>query len=292
MNEDPQQDEQYFGDYEVLRNDRGELWLLGSGSYGQTYKARNRLLGTELAIKVIRRDLTDSEGVRQRFLNEGRSLANLAHEHIALLRHFGIGRDGQIYYAMDYCAGGTLAERINRLGPRPPGEALEIVRQAASALAAAHAARIIHRDLKPGNIMLACAPPPLRVKVIDFGLAQAAGVGGAGNKFHGTAQWASPEQLLERRLNGRSDLFSLGLVLWFLLTGEAPDSGTTAEIVHARLAAEGYNGRLPVGLPPGITGLLERLLETDPGCSRITRMRCRPRRQRKRVTPSPTTCHA
>jgi len=264
MNENPQQDEWCFGDYEVLRNASGEPCMLGSGSYGQTYKARNRLLGSELAIKVIRRDLTASDNVRQRFLNEGRSLAHLVHQNIALLRHFGISAAGQIYYAMDYCGGGTLAERVTSSGPRPLGEALEIVRQVASALAAAHAQGIIHRDLKPGNIMLAHAPPPLWVKVIDFGLAQTSLAGVSGGKFHGTAQWASPEQLRELPLDGRSDLFALGLVLWFLLVGGLPDPGSTAEIVHSRLAPGGYANRLPHGLAPDIVDLLDRLLAPDP----------------------------
>ena len=114
-------DEWLFGDYVVLRNERDEPWLLGSGGYGRTYKARNRLLGTEVAIKVIRGDLSANDKIRQRFLNEGRALAGLTHEHIALLRHFGISDGGQIYYAMDYCAGGTLAERVRQLGPRPHG---------------------------------------------------------------------------------------------------------------------------------------------------------------------------
>jgi len=264
MNENPIQDDHRFGDYEVLHDARGAPWLLGSGSYGQTFKARNRLLGTELAIKVIRRDLTASESVRQRFLNEGRALANLAHDHIAMLRHFGITGDGQIYYAMDYCAGGTLAERVNRFGPRPPGEALEIVRQVTCALAAAHAQGVIHRDLKPGNLMLAHVPPPVNVKVIDFGLAQAAGTGTAGGRFHGTPQWASPEQLRERPLDGRSDLFSLGLILWFLLDGGIPDAGSTTEIVQSRLTPAGYAARLPADLSADLRNLLGCLLETDP----------------------------
>lgn len=264
MNENPRQDIRRFGDYEVLCDASGEPWLLGSGSYGQTYKARNILLGTELAIKVIRSDLSMSESVRQRFFNEGRALAHLVHEHIALLRHFGISDASQIYYVMDYCAGGTLAQRVTRLGPRPPGEALEIVRQATCALVAAHAQGVIHRDLKPSNLMLTHAPPPLHVKVIDFGLAQASVVAAAGGRFHGTAQWASPEQLREDSLDGRSDLFSLGLILWFLLVGRPPDTGSAASIMQRRLDPGGYAGHLPLDLPPDIRDLLGSLLETDP----------------------------
>ncbi len=262
--DNPPQDPQCFGEYEVMRDERGGAMVLGSGSYGRTYKARHLLLGNEVAIKVIRRELTASEGTRQRFLREGRALAGFAHDHIAMLRHFGRSESGQLYYAMDYCGGGTLAERVQRLGPRPLGEALEILRQATSALAAAHAAGIIHRDLKPGNIMLTQAPPPLRVKVIDFGLAMSSDTGATSGRFHGTAQWASPEQLREQTLDGRSDLFSLGLVLWFLLQGTAPDLGTTAEVVQCRLAPGGYADRLPQGLPPDVGALLGQLLEIDP----------------------------
>ena len=264
MDNDPKHDALRFGKYEVLRDAGGGPMLLGSGSYGRTYKARHLMLGTEVAIKVIRRELTASESTRQRFLREGRALAGLAHDHIALLRYFDCGDDGQLYYAMDYCAGGTLAERVRRRGPRPVGEALEIVRQAASALVAAHAAGIIHRDLKPGNIMLAHAPPPVRVKVIDFGLAQSSGTGATGGRFHGTAQWASPEQLREAPIDGRSDLFSLGLILWFLLEGAAPDPGDTSEVVQRRLDPGGYAQRLPQGLPPDVRRLLGNLLETEP----------------------------
>jgi len=252
-----------FGEYEVQRDGRGRLCMLGTGSYGRTYRARHALLGTEVAIKVIRREVVASESVRQRFLAEGRALTELFNDRVAMLRHFGQTEHGELYCAMEFCAGGTLTERIRKMGPRPVGEALEIVRQVAEALKAAHAAGIVHRDLKPNNVMLAGTPPPLQTKVIDFGLAQ--GSGGSGGRFRGTVQWASPEQLREEPIDGRSDLFSLGLILWYLLDGHAPDDAETADIVRRRLTPGHYAARLPNEIPEVLCALLAGLLETDPG---------------------------
>jgi len=286
MDDDPKQDDLRedalrFGDYKVLRDGGGVAVRLGSGGYGLTYKARNPDLGNDVASKVIRPELAADASAQRMFLQEAQVLDALTDENIQRLRHCGRSGNGQRYYVMDYCGGGTLAERVEKDGPRPPGEALEIVRQVASALVAVHAAGFIHRDIKPGNIMLVQAPPPLRVKVIDFGLALGLEEAKKRVKFEGTSQWASPEQLLEDPLDERSDLFSLGKVLWYLLEGTVSDSGKTIEVAtrptisshptHDEITASvireclaGYADRLPQTLPDGIRELLVCLLETDP----------------------------
>lgn len=257
-----------FGNFEVLADEQGRPRLLGEGNFGRTYLARHRFLDHQVALKVIHERIAGDATARRRFLSEGRALKQLEHPHVAGLEDFGEA-NGTLYYAMEYCAGGNLAARVQARGPMAPGEVMEVGRQILGALAAAHAMGFVHRDLKPSNLMLRDAEGPLWAKLIDFGLVHAiapdvpAPMGQTGEEAHfaGTPLFASPEQLNEEALDGRSDLFSLGLTLWFLATGTTPESGSPAVIASGRLNAESYAGRLPAALPSGFRAFLARLLE-------------------------------
>jgi hypothetical protein len=174
---------------------------------------------------------------------------------------------------MEYCGGGSLADFVAKKGPVPLRQTIEIAQQISGALKCAHIAGFIHRDLKPSNIMLSAPDGPMFAKLIDFGLVQPSVPGATrsfsddqsadGARFLGTPLFASPEQLREEPMDVRTDLFSLGMTLWFLMAGRAPESGSSAEIAASRLNRESYAARLPANLPPPFRDVLIRLLEKD-----------------------------
>ena len=160
--------------------------------------------------------------MRQRFLIEARAVAKLSHPHIARLYDFGEA-DGVLHYAMDTCAGGSLADYVTKHGSLGIRQVVEIAQQITGALKCAHSAGFIHRDLKPSNIMLTSDEGPVFTKLIDFGLVQPSLPGATrsvsdeqsadGARFLGTPLFASPEQLREEPMDIRTDLFSLGMTL-------------------------------------------------------------------------------
>lgn len=263
-----------FGSFEILRTEEGKQHLLGKGAFGRTYKARHVFLERTVALKIINdKFLTDAKA-RERFLHEARAAAKLSHPHIAQILDFG-ETDGILYYAMEYCSGGDLADYVKRNGPLSVVQTVQIGLQVASALQCAHGAGFIHRDLKPSNLMLASPDGPIVTKLIDFGLVIAAPVEDAPpidpddmptieQRFIGTPLFASPEQLLVQPLDARSDFFALGMTLWFLILGTAPDQGNSAAIVAARLKADSYAPRLPRKLPQAFAAVVARLLEKKP----------------------------
>ena len=175
---------------------------------------------------------------------------------------------------MEYCAGGDLADYVKKHGALESPQLLEIAKQVGEALQCAHAAGLVHRDIKPSNVMLANNEIPLATKLIDFGLVH---VHGGGSKASadpaddgdthmlGTPLFASPEQLREEAIDARADLFSLGMTLWFLAIGQAPEAGSLSDITSSRLSVESYRGRLPDNLVDPIRSGIERLIEKDPG---------------------------
>jgi serine/threonine protein kinase/Flp pilus assembly protein TadD len=216
-----------FDHYQVVSHPDGTPVELGRGAMGVTLKAFDTILGNEVALKVIDSRIAAHSEARQRFLREARTAARLRHPNVASVFYYGVRKtDEQCFYAMELVEGETLEARLRRSGPLPPAVALEVIAQVARALAAAEGQGLVHRDLKPANLMLAKGPD-LTVKVIDFGLAKAiAAAAGETDITHGyfvgTLAFASPEQFAGGKADARSDFFSLGATLWYLLCGEAP----------------------------------------------------------------------
>ncbi len=259
-----------FQHYEVLRRDDGGLWELGRGAMGITYKAYDTNLRCDAALKVINATYLGDEMARQRFLREARAAAAIRHRNVAAVYHLGMDEDA-IFYAMEFVAGETVEDFMRREGAVPTPMALDIVMQVARALGAAEKQGLVHRDIKPSNLMLMRqAGEDLLVKVIDFGLAkgadQATGfeaatitVGG----FLGTPHFASPEQLEEGELDVRSDIYSLGVTLYYMLAGKAPFSGSVAQVMSQHLHREPPLEAFATQ-PEAVVMLLERMLAKDP----------------------------
>lgn len=261
-----------FGNFEIMNDPEGRPLALGKGTFGRTYQARHCYLDTIVALKIITERYATDPAVRERFLIEARAVAKLSHPHIARLYDFG-EVDGVLHYAMEYCGGGSLADYVAKHGPLGVRQVLEVGQQIAGALKCAQAAGFIHRDLKPSNIMLTSDQEPLYTKLIDFGLVQASIPGATrsivedqsadGARFLGTPLFASPEQLREEPMDVRTDVFSLGITLWYLLLGGPPEAGSSAAIAASRLSAESYTARLPTNIPPQLRDVLSKMLEKD-----------------------------
>jgi serine/threonine protein kinase/TPR repeat protein len=255
-----------FDHYEVLTRDDGSLFELGRGAMGVTYKALDTNLRIPVALKVIASAHLNSEIARQRFVREARSAARLRNPHVATVYH--LGTEGQTYfYAMEFIDGETVDALIKRNGPLPPKLALAIIDQVAKALQAAEPHGLVHRDIKPANLMVIRDGDALAVKVIDFGLAKSSlpgddsatvSMGG----FVGTPHFASPEQLEERDLDVRSDIYSVGVTLWFMLAGKTPFGGSMAQVMSQHLSKAPPFEKLNV--PPSMARLLRRMLEKNP----------------------------
>jgi eukaryotic-like serine/threonine-protein kinase len=194
---------------------------LGAGAMAVTYRARDTILRSVVALKVIDRQMAGNPAARARFLREARAAAQLHHPNVARVTYYG-EQDGECFYVMEFIEGETLEERVRREGPMPLALALEVILQAARALAAAEACGVVHRDIKPSNLMIASrqgeagASDSLLVKMIDFGVAKVAetGVDQTQAGFVGTPAFASPEQFAgpgQTPIDTRSDIYSLGI---------------------------------------------------------------------------------
>ena len=255
-----------YGNFDLELDSGGAFRLLGQGTFGRTYLARHRFLDTPAALKVINARYAAEPQARERFLSEARSVAKLDHKHIARVLDFGEA-GGVLFYALEYCGGGTLEQHCAAAGGLAEGDWFAVARQVAGALACCHEAGFIHRDIKPSNLMLAQAGGPLLLKLIDFGLVRSSrktSPGAEAGDGAGSPLYASPEQLREEALDARSDLFSLGMSLWHAAIGRAPDTGTTRQIIERRLDGRGYAGDLPKTLPQTVRAILEVLLQKDP----------------------------
>src|SRR5262245_4202781 len=228
-----------FGDFEVEHRTDGSYWELGHGAISVTYLAADKVLRRRVALKVIEVPAAarGSQAVRERFLREARAAAALRHPNVAAVFQFGTSPDAtHCFYAMELVEGETLAARVRRDGPLNAKATLKIAIQITRALMAAAAHDLIHRDLKPSNIMLTGES---EVKVIDFGLAKAVTDAGGEmdltrGEFVGTPTFASPEQFGGGQVDARSDIYALGGMLWFALSGLAPHTGKTLEEIRDR----------------------------------------------------------
>ena len=242
-----------LGNYRIERRDDGSLWELGHGAMGVTYRAIDTSLKRPVALKLI-----DSEWIkrgaeaRERFMREARTAASLRHPNVATVYHFGIREEnGQCFCAMELVEGETLEMRVRRTGPLDALTTIDIALQVSSALAIAEKQGLVHRDLKPANLMFvstaldASDSSPGKaeevetvVKVIDFGVAKALAerpdaMGLTHGGFVGTPAFASPEQFTDAPVGVRSDIYSLGATLWYLLTAHRPFEGATIEEIRA-----------------------------------------------------------
>jgi serine/threonine-protein kinase len=210
-----------LGGYRILRK-------LGVGGMADVYLAEQRSLGRQVALKVLHDQLAQDASYVERFIQEARAAASLVHPNIVQI--YEVGREQNVHFiAQEYVAGKNLSQLVQRQGALEPGVVLDILRQVASALCKSHELGIIHRDIKPENILLSHAG---QVKVADFGLARVTG-GDAKTLTQvgvtmGTPLFMSPEQIEGRPLDIRSDIYSLGVTCYYLLTGAPPHSGDTA----------------------------------------------------------------
>jgi serine/threonine protein kinase/predicted Zn-dependent protease len=261
---------QRFEQYKLVNGSDGEPVELGRGAMGVTYKAFDTNLRCEVALKVIHPRYLADEASRARFLSEARAAAQLRHRNIASVFHLGSKRD-EFFYAMELVEGQTVEEWIHRKGPLDCLVALDVALQITRALIATGIRQFVHRDVKPSNIMLCTeADGAIVAKLIDFGLVRDTTVQSAGasgnpvrNGFIGTPHFASPEQFAGKATDARSDIYSLGVTLWYMLSGRLPFYGTREQIRQ-----EQFSAALPLeqlkGIPRTVVELIRRMLEADP----------------------------
>jgi predicted Ser/Thr protein kinase len=247
------------GEYSLQRE-------LGRGGMGIVYLARDVQLDRDVAIKVLPSHLARSTSSRERFVREARTAAGLSHPNIVPIHRVGEAA-GFVFFVMSYVEGETLGERLRTRGPLPPADAARIIREVAWALAYAHGRGIVHRDVKPDNILLEAGTG--RALVTDFGIAHGGGDAAPDTdpgKIVGTAHFMSPEQAANGPVDGRSDIYSLGVVGYLAVSGRLPFESTNLHAVLVRQATEAPPSvmRAAPGLPPALGAAIDRCLNRDP----------------------------
>jgi serine/threonine-protein kinase len=246
---------------------------LGAGGMGRVYLAEHVKMGRQCAIKVLHPAMAGDGEAISRFNREAANASRIDHPNVAAIYDFGETHDGLLYLAMQYIEGETLTRIMAAQGALPPLRATDIVRQAAEGLYAAHALGIVHRDLKPDNIMVNTGADGIdSVKVVDFGIAKTTGEGSQGvtrtGIVVGTPEYMSPEQLAGEAVDGRSDLYSLALVAFNLLTGDLPfPEASTGTLVVMRLTEQPRSlseVRPDVAWPNELQAVMSRALARDP----------------------------
>ena len=255
-----------FGQYRLRRR-------LGSGGMGEVYLAEHQLLKRPCAVKLIRPDAATDERALARFESEVRLTATLSHPNTVEIYDYGRAEDGTYYYAMEYLPGLTLAEMVERYGPQPPARVVYLLRQVCGALREAHAAGLIHRDIKPSNIIAARRGGMDDVaKLLDFGLVRPSATArsahlSAEGQILGTPLFMAPEQATgTRTVDERSDIYSMGAVAYYLLTGRPPFEGEDSIVVliaHARDPVTPPS-RIRAGIPRDLERVVLLCLAKDP----------------------------
>jgi serine/threonine protein kinase len=237
---------------------------LGQGGMGVVYKAEDTRLERFVALKFLPEDLTRDEGMRKRFLREARAASALNDPHICTIHDIG-EEDGKVFIALEFLDGSTLKELVSQ-GPLELARLLRIAQQVLDGLEAAHSKGIIHRDIKPANIFVS---KDGRVKILDFGLAKKTGGGvsdehsTSGRGALGTAAYMSPEQALGKPLDLRTDLFSFGIVLYEMATGQAPFRGDSTGMLLLSIVQEIPEPvrRLNPGIPEELQNVIDQCLQ-------------------------------
>lgn len=239
--------------------------LLGEGGMGRVYLAHDLSLERPVALKVMREELADYPELVERMIMEARAQARIQHPHVVAIYYVGRYR-GAPYFAMEFVNGQTLEDRMKKTGPIPWSEALECMIQTARALFAAHLRGISHRDVKPSNILLSHGSlyrsSKVEIKVADFGLA--APIGSTEDHFAGTPRYAAPERIDGRKPDHRSDIYSLGIAFYEILTGRAPfDAKSMTDLFAKHMAAP--RPPIPEDLAPWrLRRLVAEMIEADP----------------------------
>ncbi|HEY7568352.1 MAG TPA: serine/threonine-protein kinase [Gemmatimonadaceae bacterium] len=247
------------GEYSLQRE-------LGRGGMGVVYLARDVQLDRDVAIKVLPAHLARTTEARERFLREARTAAGLSHPHIVPIHRVGEAR-GFVFFVMSYVQGETLGDRLRTRGPLAPAEASRVLREVAWALAYAHGRGIVHRDVKPDNILLEAGTG--RALVTDFGIAHGAGDPGSEadpGKVMGTAHFMSPEQAAGETVDGRSDIYALGVVGYLAVSGRLPFEAPNVPALLLKQATEEAPNvaRAAPGLSPALAAAIDRCLSRDP----------------------------
>ena len=250
---------------------------LGMGGMGTVYRARHLLIDRPVAIKVLNQRFVEDEAARTRFRREAKAAGRLQHTNAVTVTDFGESHDGYVYLVMELLEGRTLREVLAKEAPLDPARAVSLMMQISAAVAAAHEAGIIHRDLKPANIFIVQrAEVPALVKVLDFGIAKLAAemldddepmtltqVGA----MIGTPRYMSPEQCDGVELTPASDVYSLGCILYEMLTGTVPFSGSTPLAIAMKHTTQ--TPRSPrefvSTIPPALEEVVLHTLEKNPG---------------------------
>jgi serine/threonine protein kinase len=254
--------------------------LIGEGGMGRVYAAEHVLMRKRLAIKVLRRELTTMPEVVARFEREAMAAANIDHPNVAAATDFGKLTDGAVFLVLEYVQGKSLRDEV-AAGPLAPERALHVARQIAAGLASAHALDIVHRDLKPENVMLVeKGGDPDFVKVLDFGIAKVP-IGEVPSPSHtpahtpitkagmvfGTPEYMAPEQALGQTVDGRADLYALGVILYEMLSGSRPfSSQSQVGILGQQLSKlpPKISDRAPgIVVPPAVEAVTMRLLQRE-----------------------------
>jgi WD40 repeat protein len=240
--------------------------LIGRGGFAQVFLATDLLLQRQVAVKVLHAELTDDQGhdFLARFAQEARSVASLDHPNILSIHDYGEAA-GTVYLVMPYVEGGTLHDLLQARGPVAPAQAASYLRQVAAALDYAHRRKIVHRDIKPQNMLIRGEDE--RLLLSDFGIAKALTGTGAQSRTSvmGTLSYMAPEQF-DGVVSPATDIYALGCVLYQLLTGAVPYSGTTEQVIfsHLQRPAPRLAERNIAGLPAGVQGVLDRALAKRP----------------------------
>lgn len=247
---------------------------LGIGGMGAVYRGTRLLIGDEVAIKILNSDQVSVPQAAERFRREAQSAARLKHPNAVSVYDFGVSQDGLFYLVMELVIGESVRSLIKERGPFTPEAAAEVITQVCAALDEAHRQNIIHRDIKPDNIMVHPAASGLRVKVLDFGIAKmrdqsVSNLTQTGSVM-GTPHYMSPEQCVGEDLDSRSDIYSLGIVLYEMLAGVVPFNSPTSTAVviqhvnQAPLPLRAINMNIPPSVEAATMHALEKRREARP----------------------------
>ena len=257
------------GRYEIQK-------VVADGGMGRVYLARHALLGRPFAIKVLHPELANNRDIADRFLREARAASSIQSNHVVDISDFGSLSDGTSYFVMEYLEGKTLEAVLDERGPLPAGMVRSIGIQVADGLRGAHEQNVVHRDLKPSNIVLVERPEhPHFCKILDFGIAKSPTSSSSGNTLvtmvgvmMGTPHYMAPEQIDGIKVDGRSDVYALGIVMYEMVTGLPPFD---AESVAQLLAQQKWTPPPPIhetyeqaDCPPELAAVILRCLEKDP----------------------------